>query len=103
MNPIKITRKLNKKAAIKIVAAAYLVLAATYGTQAMFHDTSKAAAAALDGFAAARMGAKGLGTVTVREVPVIDPAAAAAILSDAARQGAKEGSDLSIATHLAGK
>ena len=101
MNPIKITRKLNKKAAIKIVAAAYLVLAATYGTQAMFHDTSKAAAAALDGFAAARVGAKGLGTV--REVPVIDPAAAAAILSDAARQGAKEGSDLSIATHLAGK
>lgn len=100
MNPLKITRKLNKKAAAKIVAVAYLVAAATYGTQAMYRDATHAGTVALDRYAATRVQAKGLGEVTIREIPVIDPQAAAAIVSDAAKAGAMAGSDQSIATHL---
>ena len=91
-----ITKKLHPKNTAKLLLIAYTLSMATYGSIAAYHNLNAYTGRQLNAYAVSRVQSKGLGAVTIKEVPVITTDQAASIVGNAAENGANK----AITSHL---
>lgn len=102
MDPIKITRKISKRTVVKMAVVFYLIVSAGYGNYTGAINAYNWGQLQIDKFVVTRALDKNLvdKAIVVEQIPVIDPGAAAEVVSNAAKEGAKAGADASIKANL---
>lgn len=100
MNPIKISRKVNKKQLAKFLLFIYMVSAAGYGTVSGYNNGVAFGQRQWRAFLAKSAEDLNLVKTEVQTQYVVDPEKAAEAVANAAQEGAKKGADESIKANL---